>query len=518
MSFFSVFSCKSNTCKSNKRAKAPFGRSWGTSVLGSLGLLGLLVGVSLLVMGCPSREQQEQAKIQRALLSDPVQPVTVVEPETRPIEWVVEVSGPLEASTKVVVGAKQMGRLSGVFFEEGQRVRKGQLLAQVQQADYAVLLRQAEASVERARQMKVQAEERARVARQQTEARIQQAKAGVESARAALALVKKGPRAQEIERAEQQLRSARARVEKAKADLERAQKLYAENAISKAELDSARLTYETALADMRSAEENLAQLREGARPEEIQQAEAQLAQAEHQLQLALAERGMYAIYERDISAADSALREALALRERALLQYRDTAVYAPVDGFIAQKSVEVGQVVQPGSPIATVVALSSLYMEGQVPEKEVQRIKPGQEVRVTVDALGQREFKGRVESLNPVGDTLGRIFKARIRLLDGDSDLRVGMFARARILVERVPQAKVLPVGCIHKEDGRSYVFVVREGADGRLRAEKREVTTGLETDGWVEVKGVPDGVKVILEGGDLVEAGSLVRIEKEGK
>ncbi|MCL6624102.1 MAG: biotin/lipoyl-binding protein, partial [Fimbriimonadales bacterium] len=228
-----------------------------------------------------------------ALLTDPVQPVTVVKPETRPIELSVEVSGPLEASQKVVVGAKQMGRISGVFFEEGQRVRKGQLLAQLQQDDFLAQLRQAEASVERARQMKAQAEERARIAREQTEARIQQAQASVESARAVLALIKKGPRPQEIERAEQQVRAARARVDKAKADWERAQKLYAENAISRADLDSARLAYETALADLRAAEEMLAQLREGARAEEIQQAEAQLAQAEHQLRSALAERGMY---------------------------------------------------------------------------------------------------------------------------------------------------------------------------------------------------------------------------------
>jgi RND family efflux transporter MFP subunit len=474
--------------------------------------------VSLVVMGCPNREQQEQAKAQMALLTDPVQPVTVVKPETRPIELAVEVSGPLEASQKVVVGAKQMGRLSGVFFEEGQRVRKGQLLAQLQQDDFLAQLRQAEASVERARQMKAQAEERARIAREQTEARIQQAEASVEAARAALALIKKGPRSQEIERAEQQVRAARARVDKAKADWERAQKLYAENAISRADLDSARLAYETAQADLRAAEEMLAQLREGARPEEIRQAEAQLAQAEHQLRSALAERGMYEVYDRDVKVAESALREALAQRERALLQYRDSTIYAPIDGFVAQKAVEVGQVVQPGSPVATIVALGSLYMEGQVPEKAVQRVKPGQEVSITLDALGGKRFRGRVESVNPVGETLGRMFKARIQILHEGENLRVGMFARARILIERVEKAKVLPVGCLHQENGRSYVYVVRSAGDGKFRAEKLDVTTGLETDGWVEVKGVPDEAEVILEGGETVQAGSLVRIEKGAK
>lgn len=481
--------------------------------------MGLVLSVVLLgVMGCPNREQQEQAKTQMALLTDPVQPVTVVEQETRPVELVVELSGPLEASQKVVVGAKQMGRLTGVFFEEGQRVRKGQLLAQIQQEDYMLQVRQAEASVERARQMKAQAEERARVARNQTEARIRQAQAGLESARAALALVRKGPRAQEIERAEQQLKAAEARVYKAKGDLERAEKLYAENAISKAELDSARLVYETALAEKRSAEEMLSQLREGARPEEVRQAEAQVAQAENQLQAALAERGTYAVYDREVVAAESALREALAFRDRVLLQYRDTAVYAPIDGFIARKAVEVGQVVQPGSPVAEIVSLGLLYMEGQVPEKEVQRVKPGMEVSLTVDALAGRGFRGKVVSINPVGETLGRIFKARIQIVGADESLRVGMFARARVVVERVREAKVLPVGCIHREGGKSFVYVVQRGEDGKLRAKKMDVTPGVETDGFVEVKGIPEGVQVILEGGETVREGSLVRIEGGGE
>lgn len=470
--------------------------------------------LATLAFGCADREAQQNAKAQAEMLSDTTIPVTVVRPERRDVTETLEVSGSLDTLDFVQVGARVGGRLVSVSVREGSRVRAGQVIAQVETTDLRLQVEQARAALQQALARRSEAELQLAMTPEQTEAAVRQAEAQLGSAKARLDLLRAGARTQEKGQAKARVDQSKAQLDKAKADLDRVRRLYEQEAVAKADLDAAQAAYDQALAGYQQAVEAYDLLVEGTRPEEIRQAEQAVRQAEEALRSARANKAMDGVRRRQLEQAEAAVTQARAALRLAEAGLADAAVVAPFDGYVSGKPAQVGQVVVPGTPIATIVGLEGVYFDAQVSETDIVRVREGQRVTITVDAMKDRQFQGTVIALNPVGSELGRMFSVRVGISDPERLLRPGMFARGEIVLDVLSDSLVLPAEAILREGKKTYVWI-RKGPDG---VEKIEVQVEETSDSIVRVTGISEDDEVVLDGKEKLLPESKIRVENNAE
>jgi HlyD family secretion protein len=250
---------------------------------------------------------------------------------------VITASGTIEA-IEVDVGSKVSGQIAELAVDEGAGVKTGDLLATVEHARLDIQLREAEA--------------------------------GVALAEAQLLLLRNGARKEDIQQAEAALTQAEANLRVAAADARRTRELAKTGSATPKQRDDAEARLTVAEAQKSAAVDALDKLRRLARPEEIRAAEARLAQAR---------------------AGADLLRKTIA----------DCTIVAPASGTVTHKAVEAGELVNPGSTVVTVSALSSVYVMIYLTEVEVGRVRLGDPVEVRIDAYPDRIFPGRITYISP---------------------------------------------------------------------------------------------------------------------
>ena len=195
-----------------------------------------------------------------------------------------------------------------------------------------------------------------------------------------------------------QVIAARANLTKAKADLARARELAAKQIISLAQLDAAQAAFDAATATLTATER------------QVNAATSGIANAQAGVRLAQAR-----------------LAAARAARDNAALQLSYTNITAPVGGIVSRKTVEVGQLVQPGQTLMSIVSDSGVYVTANFKETQLARIRVGQKVDLEVDAYGGEHAEGEVESIASATGAQVRAAAARQR----DGQLHQGRAARA---------------------------------------------------------------------------------------
>lgn len=208
---------------------------------------------------------------------------------------------------------------------------------------------------------------------------------------------------------------------------------------------------------------------------------AQLAQAESQLARTetLASSGLSATSSLE---ADRANVEALRANLQALeaqvasaeLTIRNATVTAPFAGDIAERSVDLGQVVSPGAALLKLVDLAIMQLTAHVPVGTSPRVNVGQKVMLTVEGLGDQAFEGTVEAISPVAAEGTRTVPVMITIPNPDGRLRGGMFASGRIVVEEEDNLIAVPESAIRTDADGSYVLFIEAGILVR-----QAVTTG---------------------------------------
>src|SRR4030095_9472602 len=195
--------------------------------------------------------------------------------------------------------------------------------------------------------------------------------------------------------------------------------------------------------------------------------------------------------------------------ELARLQLSYTEIRAPIDGVVAERLIKVGNTIKPNDVLFRVTDLKPLIVYVHVPERELERFKPGQAASIQVDAVPKQTFIGHVARLSPVVDPETATFKATIEVDDASERLKPGMFARIGVIYERREQALQIPRTAIVDDEGQASVFVVEGG-----KAQQRRITVGLTNNGLVEVTAGlegPEQVVVVGQGG--LKSGNAVRV-----
>jgi RND family efflux transporter MFP subunit len=184
-----------------------------------------------------------------------------------------------------------------------------------------------------------------------------------------------------------------------------------------------------------------------------------------------------------------------------------TRILAPSDGVVTRRAALLGAVVQPGQEMVRLIRDGRLELNARVPELELARVRPGQEVRVL---HGEREIAARVRDIAPTVATdtrLGTVYVA----LPPDSGLRPGMFARAEIATGDASVLAIPIEAVVLRDGGQPAVFVLPPGRD---RVVLRPITTGARRDGMVEVRsGLAPGERVVLAGAGFLADGDRVRV-----
>ncbi|MEQ1516670.1 MAG: efflux RND transporter periplasmic adaptor subunit, partial [Usitatibacteraceae bacterium] len=201
-----------------------------------------------------------------------------------------------------------------------------------------------------------------------------------------------------------------------------------------------------------------------------------------------------------------------AITQRAL---SDAQVRAPFAGIVAKRAVNVGEKVTADAPIMHIVDLSRMELEAPVPVSDIPSIKVGQEISFKVDGFSDREFKGKVERVNPAAETGSRSISIFVALPNGDGALKGGMFANGTLAAASRASVNAIPLAALITEGGQSFVYELNGG-----KVERKPVTTGSRSVemGFVEVRdGLSPGAQVITVKADGLKHGASVVVRARG-
>ena len=479
---------------------------------GKITILVLAGIVALSGTGCVDRKAQAQAKRTETLVSDPVKPVTAELVATEDIKATLDITGALTTSTDSVIGAKVTGRLVSVMVKDGDPVSSGQVIAVQDTVNQQMNLQQALAAVDTARSSLAQAMANLSIGPMKSASAVKSAEAQLRSAKAQLSKSESGARTEEKRQADSQVASAKSNLETTKSNLERTKKLVDEGAIAASKLEAAQNAYQAALSAYEQALEAKQLTDNRTRPEDLMTAHEAVRQAEEAVRTAQAQQSLDVLFKQQVESAKAQMRAANAQRELAVQAIADATIRSPFAGRISGNPMQVGTMLSPGGTVARVVGTEGMYFEGQVNEVNIDLVKVGTTVSITVDAAADKTFQGIVAAIAPAGESVGRLFRIRVQLAGALEGLRPGMFARGQITKQEVKGAVVVPVDCVVQKGADSYVFIVAEDAKGAQTAKRVKVNPGIRTAKTVQVDGVKVGDKVITEGQENLDDGAKVK------
>jgi membrane fusion protein, multidrug efflux system len=196
--------------------------------------------------------------------------------------------------------------------------------------------------------------------------------------------------------------------------------------------------------------------------------------------------------------------------DRLNTRLKKASIRSPIYGIIGKKNYFPGERVPIPSEkgIVTILRIDQVYVEAEISEKDLTKLRPGLDASVYPDAYPRTTFKGIVEQLEPVLKEQSRTVITRIRVKNDNLLLKPGMFTRLEIILEKTPQVVNIPLQAIRSApDKATEVFVIVDNV-----AFKKKVEVGLTTRLEAEIKsGLEPGDLVVIEGGDQLKELSRV-------
>ena len=327
--------------------------------------------------------------------------VTTLELQPRDIVFTTRVVASVEPWHSVEVSAERGGRVERLEFDTSDKIEMGQLLVTVDMPLADIGVRDASAALE--------------------------------LARAAVKKAESFTRPQELLISEALRSRAEAQYDLSQKDFDRINRLLASQNASQSQYDASKAELDVASRDLEAVRQRLVLAQEGARDEDIAIARAQLDQAHVAL-------------------------------DRAYDQRQKAIVIAPLSGHIARRHIEIGEVVNIGTPIATMVDISRVKVVGSVAQEEVALLRKGESAEVHLDAFPGDVLNGTIHTIDWVGDDRSRTFRVEVAVENPELRIRPGMMGR--VVFRTGAQEGALLVGAAHlwERNGTLGVFVANDG------------------------------------------------------
>ena len=394
---------------------------WTIIILGILVIAGS--GGYLLL----NRPKKAEASLQTALVS------------RRDIGSAVQATGTIKAmvGAEVKVGSRITGKVERLYARIGDRVKKGDVIVELEQEDL--------------------------------KSRVAKAKADLELAEANLAVIRSGSRKEEIREAEEKVEQARSTLDLSKKILDREKGLLAKGYTTQETVDRAEKEYAVSLSQYKAAQEAIQIVKEKFTKEEIDAAVAKVEQAKASL-------------------------------KEVQVQLSYATITAPISGTIASVTTQQGETVSAGlsaPTFITIIDLSRLEVDTYVDETDIGKVKVGQEATFTVASFPDKDFKGKVMAIYPKAIIQDNVvyYVTIISFENPEGLLRPEMTATVNISLQKKENVLTVPNGAIRRDGGKKVVFVTQNN-----QPVKREVKTGWKDSSYTEVlSGLNEGERVVI-------------------
>jgi membrane fusion protein (multidrug efflux system) len=209
----------------------------------------------------------------------------------------------------------------------------------------------------------------------------------------------------------------------------------------------------------------------------------------------------------ELERAEATARATQAQLELLTLRRERSTVRAPFAGVVGRRLVSLGDYVTTATRLVALQTYDPQRAVFQVPERYADKLALEQRVAFRVASLPGRDFSGVVDFVDPVVQLPARTITVKARVPNPRRDLQAGMFIEARLATAVRPDAVVVPEDAVLSLQGARVVWVVAGG-----KAERREVTLGVRTPGFVEVtRGVSGGEQVVVGGAERLAPGAPV-------
>jgi membrane fusion protein (multidrug efflux system) len=351
-------------------------------------------------------------------------------------------------------------RVGGMVIEvpvkENQQVEAGTVLVVIDPRDYQVALEKARAELATAEADAAAARVNVPITSTATASNVSTARGGVEQAQAGIEGAQRA-----VEAATARLTTAQAREREAEAnsvktakDVERFKMLLAKDEVSQQQYDAAVAAADAARAAADSARAQVQEAQAGisVAQSQLTQARAGATQATAQLQTAQSGPQEVTAQRARAASADAKVLQQRAAVQQAELNVQYATIKAPLKGIVSKKTIEPGQIVQPGQPLMTLIPLEDVWVTANFKETQLESMRPGQPAVIEVDAYGGRDFKGHIESLaaatgsrfsllppeNATGNFVKVVQRVPVRIAidekqDAEQLLRPGMSVTAKV-------------------------------------------------------------------------------------
>ncbi len=372
--------------------------------------------------------------------------VETVQPVRKDLDSLYQATGSLEALQSVELSSEVTGKIKKLYVDEGSKVHKGMVVAEIDDSVQKTQLAQAEAN-------------------------LMKAKAEWEK-------TKMGARPQELSTAEQSLFEAQSNYELAQLDYSRVKNMFEQGVASRQELDSSETSLKVKRAAHERAQQNLSLVKEGARKE-------------------------------DRASVQAAYEEMKAVVDYYRVQLSKCRIVSPIDGVVTARYKQAGNMVsgQQIAPIFKIENINPIKSVLKIPQEDQFKMKKGLKVSLVLGNGSQ--MSGNISLVSPAVDEVSRAVKVEALIPNKDSILRPGLFVEGNILLETRKNALTIPQSALLRQSGDSTqsVFVVNKGTIkkvpvtlGVLNSHIVEILGGLADNDSIVVSGfekISDGDKV---------------------
>lgn len=199
---------------------------------------------------------------------------------------------------------------------------------------------------------------------------------------------------------------------------------------------------------------------------------------------------------------------------RAGMNYAASPVKAPVSGTVTSFPYSIGAQVAASMSIAKISDTKDLQIKVNIPERFVSRIELNQNATVTFDSYPSDVFNAVVYEVSPVLDNVSRTMAIKLRIVPTDPKVRVGMYARVRLITDRRNKVIVIPSNALVSREGKQYVFVITDEKTekGNIKVKMVPVKLGISVDDVTEIQdGISIGDQIVVKGQSLLNNGDPV-------
>lgn len=414
--------------------------------LNGLNKKNLIIGVVLIliIFGCTSIF----GKTKKVEEKQEVKNVKVAKVAVGSISTEVEYASKLSPVQEVTIFPKTGGKVASVNVDIGDKVTAGQVLFTLDDAEL--------------------------------QAQLQSQQAALAASNANLARTSDSGFQQQITSSQQAVDKSQIAYNNAKDNYDKMQKLYDAEAISKQDLDNAKLRYDNSSLDLKAAQDNLNLLIEKSGPQSIQAAAAQVAQAQ---------AGVNAVQ----------------------VQLNNASVTSPIAGVVSAKDVKAGQLAGGQSGSVTIIDSSSFIAEVSVPDTVVGKVQIGQSVQVTINALDGKKVTGVIDKISPNSNSKDNSYLVKVKIDNSNGELKAGMFAKVSLPAESKDNILTVPNEAVKMENNVNYLYIADNG-----KVKKSSVDVGISNEKVTEITGnIKEGTDVIIEGQNILSNGDKITVAK---